>query len=184
MLPFAFTQICKYISILLYAYIIDLRITSCIKTRRFNKNLDILDNYPRMMQKHYLFFFANRHIPITEFLEFGTRDSADSAASPDSSKSLGLGPLGLEYDAGPDAPRPSSHARRQGLGSPRAIGTHMRRPRLRKCSLSLLFCPFISLDSWSPLTLSLADPRFLSIPPQNRESRRDVCKISQICATV
>jgi len=54
------------------------------------------------------------------------------------------------YDVGLDAPRPSSHARRQGLGSPRAIGTHMRRPRLRKCflslSLSLLFCPFISLD--------------------------------------
>jgi len=34
--------------------------------------------------------------------------------------------------------RPSSHARRQGLGSPRAIGTHMRRPGLRKCSLSFL----------------------------------------------
>lgn len=40
--------------------------------------------------------------------------------------------------------RPSSHARRQGLGSPRAIGIHMRRPRLRKCSLSFLLSLYLS----------------------------------------
>jgi len=43
--------------------------------------------------------------------------------------------------------RPSSHARRQGLGSPRAIGIHMRRPRLRKCSLSFLLSLYLSRTS-------------------------------------
>lgn len=98
------------------------------------------------MQIQDLVFFHKQTRLDHEILRINPaiRDSADFAASPDSSKSLGLGPPGPGYDAGPDAPRPSSHARRQGLGLPRAIGTHMRRPRLRKCSLSLLFCPFIS----------------------------------------
>lgn len=125
------------------------------------------------MQIQDLVFFTNRHVSMESSGLIQPRETPQTPRRRRARLSpLGLGPPGPGYDTGPDAPRPSSHARRQGLGSPRAIGTHMRRPRLRKCSLSLLFCPFISSVPVNAARSPIRDFRRFCRVIANPQSRR------------